>query len=150
MNITFGILSLMVSLAFAAYAIKKGMNSLEPKELDIDYIFKKEAALRKKLSGFPVFTLNPIQNGKVEIILAKCGSQSEFKKMAKAFAHAIDCKVEERIDGVSEQVWTISKNGISLCLSWDDMVQQVTLFAWEGKDDNFIRDLFQRLEKIRK
>jgi hypothetical protein len=52
-------------------------------------VFQAGKKVKEKLSGFPPFKLNSIQNGNIELVLCDCKSTLEFNKMAVKFVKAI-------------------------------------------------------------
>jgi hypothetical protein len=150
MNVPIALLLIAIPLVVLIWLGLRAVNEVTQREYDLDWQFQQEDRIKRDLSSFPPFRLQPIENGNLELVLCECEGKREFEKKANAFVKAIRCKIDQKVSGLSEQVWTLSNGEVSLCLSWDDMDKSLSIFSWDPSKKDFVEKMAHRFEQIRK
>lgn len=74
--------------------------------------------------------------GKPELIFgSKCESK-DFPSRANEFIEHYGMKIEEKISGLDEIIWTVSLGEAKFCISWDIWMRDVSISGVEETTDS--------------
>lgn len=76
--------------------------------------------------------------GKAEIIVGNDCGWDDFPKRAREIVRHFRMRVDRRIDGPDCRVWLASLGEATFCISWDDMMCEVSVMAWESTPDTAV------------
>jgi hypothetical protein len=81
-------------------------------------------------------------SGDLCVELTEAGTWESFPRFAEKWAEEIGAEITDRLDGPDVRIWTISYEGHSLSLVYDDFPNGVTVEAPDSTSNATIEKLF--------